>query len=355
MNEGNKIENYYENIITEYVTMKLSTKYVIKLKELKYNVKLGDIFDVPIKLVSLCCNKKVLIKCPKCENEREITLNNYTTVMKKGHNYTCTKCNTFNSNMLRIYNVENSMNIDKFVNKILETKLEKYGDENYNNREKCKETCLEKYGVENYNNLEKYKETCLEKYGVDNVSKIDEIKKKKKATLKSNYNVDSMLSLKRVQDKKHETVLKKYGVDNVFQLDWVKEKSKITLSKKYGVDYLVTLPNKRYKIKYDDRFKLYYQGTYEKDFLDFCLDNNLKISKPKFINYEFNDKTYKYFPDFYYEPLNLLIEIKSDYIFELQKDKNIAKHNYSILNNYNHIFIINKNYYEFIKKLKLNV
>ena len=34
-------------------------------------------------------------------------------------------------------------------------------------KEKGKKTKLEKYGDENYNNKEKYKETCQKKYGVD--------------------------------------------------------------------------------------------------------------------------------------------------------------------------------------------
>jgi hypothetical protein len=47
-----------------------------------------------------------------------------------------------------------------------ETKLEKYGDENYNNTEKMKETKLEKYGDENYVNVKKIEETNMERRGV---------------------------------------------------------------------------------------------------------------------------------------------------------------------------------------------
>jgi len=122
--------------------------------------------------------------------------------------------------------------------------------------------------------------------------------------------------------------------------------------KRYGEENTFLLPNKRYKIKYDDRFKLYYQGTYEKHFLDFCYDNNIIITKPKYIKYIFDDKEYKYFPDYYIESLNLLIEIKSDYIFEVQKNKNIAKQIFSIKNGFEHIFIINKNY-DILKKMIL--
>ena len=83
------------------------------------------------------------------------------------------------------------------VIKVKQTKLKRYGNENYNNKEsarkkklnwtkerkqlyinKCKNTKLKKYNNENYVNSEKAKQTCLEKYGVENVAKCEEIKNK---------------------------------------------------------------------------------------------------------------------------------------------------------------------------------
>lgn len=354
-----KIENFYENIMTKFIELKVSTKYIKYLNNLNYNVKLNDIIIIPIKHLPFGSGKKILVKCEKCSNIIESTFNNYVNIMKKGNNYKCKNCNTFENNNIRLYGVKNSMELNIFRDKIKKTKLEKYNDENYNNKEKSKKTSLDKYGYEYFSNTDlykkKYKNTCLEKYNVDNVSKIQSVKDKKKSTLRLNYNIDSLLSLKYIQDKKNITVKNKYNVDNVFQLDWVKEKSKKTMLKKYGVEKAFLLPNKRYKILFDERFELYYQGTYEKDFLNFCFNNNIKISKPKYIKYIFNEKEYKYFPDYYINALNLLIEIKSDYTFEVQKEKNIAKQNYSIKNGFKHIFIINKNYKDLIKRIHENV
>ena len=39
------------------------------------------------------------------------------------------------------------------IKKSNQTKLERYGDVNYNNREKSKQTCIERYGDANYNNI----------------------------------------------------------------------------------------------------------------------------------------------------------------------------------------------------------
>ena len=63
-----------------------------------------------------------------------------------------------------------------FMTKQKETKLIKFGDENYNNLEKNRKTRVEKYGDKNYNNFEKYKQTCLEKYGNENYSKTNNYK-----------------------------------------------------------------------------------------------------------------------------------------------------------------------------------
>lgn len=90
-----------------------------------------------------------------------------------------------------------------------ETKLQLYGDENYNNgkqisetklnqpqevkdeiRDKVKNTLKERYGDENYNNIEKIKQTCLERYGVENTFALEETKQKIKETNLQRYGVE---------------------------------------------------------------------------------------------------------------------------------------------------------------------
>lgn len=61
------------------------------------------------------------------------------------------------------------------IQKGFRTKLERYGDIHYNNRDKAKETNLDRYGVENTANLDwvkekvkaTYKQTCLDRYGCE--------------------------------------------------------------------------------------------------------------------------------------------------------------------------------------------
>ena len=98
---------------------------------------------------------------------------------------------------LNKYGVEHIFQTNEFKEKSNNTKLIKYGNISYTNREKAKKTCLDKYGVENWMssnefklksfktklekygdgyfvNHDKYKETCLNKYGVDNFGKTQE-------------------------------------------------------------------------------------------------------------------------------------------------------------------------------------
>ena len=115
----------------------------------------------------------------KCSNNDE------TVKIKQKENYDTTKAG---AKISKKWSERSPEQIAKIQLKQKQTKLEIYGDENYNNRPKFKETCLERYGVENPMMLEdisnktmktqhalyggvfnpsKFKETCLERYGVD--------------------------------------------------------------------------------------------------------------------------------------------------------------------------------------------
>jgi len=113
----------------------------------------------------------------------------------------------------------------EIIQKSKNTKLEKYGDENYNNSDKNLKT-REKNGTLNSSKeiQEKRKKTKLEKYGNEtyvNVTKMNETKKKR-GTLPSSPSVieksratkiknNSFRSSKKVQEKTKKTKLERYG------------------------------------------------------------------------------------------------------------------------------------------------
>ena len=142
-----------------------------------------------------------------------------------------------------------------------------------------------------------------------------------------------------------------------------KNKLRKTNFERYGVEYPMQVElffNKQqksaFKIKIFKNTNICYQGTYEKDFLTYCEKNEILdfIERPKPIDYIFEDKKRKYYPDFFINKLNTIIEIKSRYTLEKDIDKNISKKESCIEQGYNFIFIVDKNYDFFssiVKKL----
>ena len=118
----------------------------------------------------------------------------------------------------------------------------KYGDDYIkHNIENGKKTKLEKYGDENYNNSNKAKQTCLEKYGVDNPMKSEIIKEKSRNTCLEKYGVEYYLaSTERIKHKNEhnkkakQTCLEKYGVDNPMKSECVRNKVNKSCLEKYG-------------------------------------------------------------------------------------------------------------------------
>jgi hypothetical protein len=295
-------------LLTSYVKVEMNRGnlgYYNKAMNSKF--KIGDEIEVPIELVSKNSYILVEVSCDVCNSKSETTYRNYNDCLNYGF-YSCSKCKHIKR---------------KITNK------SKYGVDNYQNSDKAKKTKLLKYGDENFTGREKSKITCLKKYGEDNVSKLDFVKVKRKQTNNKNW-----------------------GVDNVFQSDDIKKISKNSMMNKYGVEHAtqnIEIFNKAqkagFKIKnYNDRF---YRGTYELDFIDYCLSKNIDVVNGPSIKYEFNGKIKIYHSDFFIESKNLICEVKSSYTYNSNKDLNDAKKSGSIKNGYNFIFIIDKDYTEF--------
>ena len=144
--------------------------------------------------------------------------------------------------LVKSYNLHKSK--DAHVEQIKKSKLQKYGDENYNNRESAKRTCTEKYGVDNlFKDREAVESYWVEKLGVDHPMRSDSIKSK----VFGNRDYDKVIQ------KSRETYLNKTGYLNPFSNPEVKEKiqktrltsgqyldlekTKRTCLEKYGVEY----------------------------------------------------------------------------------------------------------------------
>ena len=203
------------------------------------------------------------------------------------------------------YNVNSYFELDTIKQKIKQTKLERYGDENYNNHQQTIQTCLKKYGYKYIVQVpeiqEKIKQTVIEKYGVENVSYNSEIINKIKQTKVKRYNNENYNN--REQSK--QTCLEKYGVDNPFKSKEIQDKFKQTIIDKYGCD----CPFKSIEIQ--NKFKQTIINKYGKEFNCFDLDKAYKIAstvsfKTKLKNNSFSkskeeDKCYELLKEKYFD------------------------------------------------------
>ncbi len=209
----------------------------------------------------------------------------------------------------------------------------------------------------------------FKKYGVTNNFQLDHIKQKSKKTMLEKYGVENTSQLKETKDKKIKTCLKNHGVEHPGQSKETLSKARKTYIEKYGVENPMFKPEiaqraaingggrakaEYYQTKFGD--KILVQGSYEKLFVSFCEESNIKIEDGPFLYYKFNGNSHRYFIDF---KINVngkikLIEIKSTYWYEQYKEKNEAKiasaTKYCEEKGYKYHFIINDN-----KKKQINI
>lgn len=330
-------------IIDEKVKVKMSHWYIDHYRKLGYKVKKKDIIEVPIEHLSYNDPVKVNAKCDKCGSIKEIRYKDYL-INKSNHYFSCSyKCSR---------------------DKVKMTNIEKFGVENpFQNekvKEKIKETCIEKFGTEraSQSNIikEKVKNTNTERFGVEYRSQLDDWSD----TLKETWSNKTEEEIKEIMDRKAETNLEKYGVDHVLQSEHVREALKNAALERYNVDHFLKSKeihekqqSNGFKAKRYKNTNLIYRGSYELDFLEKYYDE-IKIENGPSIKYQYNDKNRVYHSDFYLPERNLIVEIKSDWTYRREIDKNLAKKIACLEQDFNFIFIIDKNYNE-LNELLLNI
>jgi hypothetical protein len=190
-------------------------------------------------------------------------------------------------------------------------------------REKSKQTMLKNHGVEHalqsdviYKHMLK---SNIQKYGVENVMHYAKTVKTLENTNMSRYGVKNVFLDKSIQERHKQHLKEKYGehVYNISQIPGVHEKKlrSAYLARDYILPSGKIIRIQGYEDRFLDKALVYY---HEDDFI---------FSKYSFA-YEFEGNTHSYHPDVIIK--NYVIEVKSDYTFYAEFDKNIAK-SYSTL------------------------
>lgn len=241
--------------------------------------------------------------------------------------------NTIFAKICKYYEIKKPKDLK--MEQVRKSKLERYGDINFNNRDKSKQTCLDKYGCENVFQREdiiKHSiEVKIEKYGsVNHIEKMQETRIKNAGSLEESY--------KRQYARTQHTCLEKYGVDNVSKTQEVKNKlsiitqsfwNNISQEEKDIIFSKISNANKgreawnKGKIlgKLEPQKK---QEKLQKEYLTKKKNNSFNTSKPETIYYKYlltkynkddiltqysSDSRYPFNCDFYIKSKDLFIEL----------------------------------------------
>ena len=162
------------------------------------------------------------------------------------------------------------------LNKIRETKLERYGNETFVNPEKAKITCLEKYGVDNASKSDIVKKKIIQsnqiKYGVDYSWQSEEVKQKIQKTNLEKCGFLNPSSSPIIKKRRDASVYKKYGVFNVFQNPNTVKSIINTNLLRYNVEYSNQNPIIREKITDSNRISTYNRNKNKLDYVEFLFD-----------------------------------------------------------------------------------
>ncbi len=236
------------------------------------------------------------------------------------------------------YGVDNISKSEYFKKLIKEQNLVRYGVEWYQQsqefREKSKKTCIEKYGVSSYSKtdefIEKIKKTSLEKYDVNWPSMSEEVKNRTKQTCLIRYGKTHFMKNEIVKNRIFNSIASIYKADFYFQSDDFKEKTlykdqKANNNKLFRVKNYYLPSGKVVQIQGYENFALdILINKYNED--DIVVKNSeirKEIGSVKYTGIQGKPRTY--LPDFFIKSEKKIIEIKSEYTFEKDRENNFLK------------------------------
>ena len=185
-------------------------------------------------------------------------------------------------------------------------------------KDKKEETSIKNYGMHPKKTegvQAKYRQTCLERYNTDNTAKTIEVRDKIKETFIEKYGGHPMHN-EIVKSKVRNTCLERYGCHPA-QRSEIQEQIQ-----KSGKTYkCYTMPSGEIrKIQGYEHFAL---DILVKEYTEEQIKSNRR-DVPRIL-YESDNKQRYYFPDIYLPHVNLIIEVKSTWIYKKEEERNHIK------------------------------
>lgn len=188
-------------------------------------------------------------------------------------------------------------------NKGKQTRLKKYGDENYCNKEKVKETLRKTHKIRGKEIKEKTRQTCLEKYNNPTYNNPDKIRN----TCLEKYNKPSYSGTEECKEKVKQTCLERFGYEFAFYSPEIKEKIKSSFLKRYGVDHPSKsriIVNKMLDTK--RRNKTFNTSELEEKIYQWLIE----IFSIENVIRQYKEERYPFCCDFYIKNLDVFIEVQ---------------------------------------------
>lgn len=244
--------------------------------------------------------------------------------------------------MKHTWNTKSDDDINKIQSKRRKTNLQKYGIDIASKLpeviEKNKQSHIKNWGdyaMRTNQILKKRKDTCNHRYGGVGMASPELFSKMKNTNIEK-YGVEYYSSSNDWYDKCVNTALEKYGKEWVSKVDEINKKQQ---SGGYSYhDFEFPSGNVVRVQGYEPMVLVELLTKYDENDIVVGLQNI--IDEVGFFHYEYDNNTHRYYPDIYIKSENQIIEVKSTYTFNKEKEKNLLKRESVINKGINFKFII---------------
>ena len=334
---------------------------IIKIFDKKNNLEIKDLYEIKkfTHIYKLIINNKQITKnnslcieykCSNCKLNNIITLNIFLRKLNKNNVKYCNLCKNADSDETIKEKPKNTLEDKLLEDKILES-IQNWDNETHNYKDK-------------YNLI----------YMTDDefIKIKDKIKSVNNDSIILNNNWSYMYNFVCYNQQKfnpvlinksENTIIKPYNIkfncencgEDFITKNLATHKNRIKILCKD-----CSMCNKIFKVKHVTIFgnKIKYNSNYEKRFLAWCEENNIMVKNGPEINYIWNDKNYKYNPNFEIIDKNILLDFKDNHEWRkqhIESGKFEQKNKYTNIwckeNNYIFYIIFPKNLSEIKKKL----
>ena len=244
--------------------------------------------------------------------------------------------------MKMTWNNKNKHEISIIQTKRKDTNIKKYGVDIASKLpeviEKNKQSHIKHWGdyaMRNKYIVEKRNDTLIERYGGVGMAS-EELYSKMKNTNMEKYGVEYYSSTNDWYDRCVKTALEKYGKEWVSKVDSINAKQQSGGYSYYDFEFP---SGKVVRVQgYEPKVLAKLVVDYNED--DIIVGVQNIIDEIGFFHYEYENETHRYYPDIYIKSENRVIEVKSTYTFNKEKEKNLLKRESVLNKNINFNFII---------------